>query len=119
MNEDLEKIKSKSRYTVTWIISYIGNNKTTFGMILFFFLVSSLGSLLVKHLNREIELSVTTESTQTGGYVANYKGDMGFLDCLAEQHSCLFKNLKTNNYELIIERCQNEDFCAVKYSSNK
>lgn len=119
MSEDLEKVKSRSWYIIRWIVSLIERNKNLVAVILVSWFIISLVYVTIKQVNRTDELLKTVETQQSIGYIANYKNDMGFLDCIAEQHSCLFKNLKSNNYELTIRRCQNEDFCAIKYSSNK
>lgn len=80
--------------------------------------VAIIGYLYIESKIRRLELSATTEVKQSSGYIANYKEDMGFLSCLAEQHTCIFKNLKNSNYSIIIERCKDENFCAIKYSGS-
>jgi hypothetical protein len=51
---------------------------------------------------------------------ANYRSDMNFLECIAEQHSCVYKNLK-NGIDLqgIIEGCKDEDYCANPITVSK
>jgi hypothetical protein len=44
---------------------------------------------------------------------ANYRSDMNFLECIAEQHSCVYKNLKSeSNFNEIIEGCGDENYCS-------
>lgn len=44
---------------------------------------------------------------------ANYKADMSFIECIAEQHSCIYSNLKNNTeHKKIIEVCKDENFCS-------
>lgn len=51
---------------------------------------------------------------------ANYRSDMNFLQCLAEQHSCLYQNLKLNiSQDKIIEVCKDENFCSNSISNFK
>lgn len=45
-------------------------------------------------------------------YDANYSSDMNFLECIGEQHSCLYKNLNNNiDYPTILEKCKDEKYC--------
>ena len=51
---------------------------------------------------------------------ADYRSDMNFLQCLAEQHSCLYKNLRLNiSQDKIIEACKDENFCSNPISTSK
>lgn len=51
---------------------------------------------------------------------ANYRSDMNFLECIAEQHSCIYKNLKNEiDFNKIIEGCKDEDYCANPNSISK
>ena len=51
---------------------------------------------------------------------ANYRSDMNFLQCLAEQHSCLYQNLRLNiSQDKIIEVCKDENFCSSPISNSK
>ena len=45
-------------------------------------------------------------------YEANYKSDMNFLECIGEQHSCLYKNLNLGITTIkILEKCKDENYC--------
>lgn len=45
-------------------------------------------------------------------YDANYSSDMNFLECIGEQHSCLYKNLNNNiDHRTILEKCKDEKYC--------
>jgi len=118
-DQENEKVKSYSLHVIYYIARFAERNKhlviTVFTTLFMVFLIY----LSIKQINRRDELLKTIRTEQTIGYIASYKNDMGFLDCIAEQHSCLFKNLKSNSYELIMERCKNEDFCAAQYTSGK
>jgi len=51
---------------------------------------------------------------------ANYKNDMNFLECIAEQHSCIYKNLDNLvDHNLIKEVCKNENYCSNLGATNK
>ena len=45
-------------------------------------------------------------------YEANYKSDMNFLECIGEQHNCLYKNLNSGIEIIkILEKCKDENYC--------
>ncbi len=51
------------------------------------------------------------------GYKANYSLDLKYLDCMAEQHKCLYKNLLDKIDHLkILENCNEENYCASSTS---
>lgn len=51
---------------------------------------------------------------------ANYYQDTTFLECIAEQHSCIYINLKNEiSPQKIQELCGYEDFCATRNSNPK
>lgn len=51
---------------------------------------------------------------------ANYRSDMNFLECIAEQHSCIYKNLFKNiEAKNIIEGCGDENYCSNSNSNSK
>lgn len=103
---------------ISILIELIKSNKLlAFISVLFLFFTFYLYHLN-SQIKREIMLTEKSEGKEISGYEANYKKDMGFLSCIAEQHTCLFKNLKSNNYELIIKRCKDENFCAIEYSTS-
>lgn len=41
----------------------------------------------------------------------NYASDINFLDCLREQHTCIFANVRESNSQFIIENCGDENAC--------
>jgi len=51
-------------------------------------------------------------------YFLNLESDMGRLECTFEQRRCLFENLGFSKEE-VLGRCQDIDFCDVKYSRKK
>ena len=51
---------------------------------------------------------------------ANYRSDMNFLECIAEQHSCIYKNLENFIDHLKIkEACGDENYCSNPKSYNR
>lgn len=59
------------------------------------------------------------ENVENQAIKANYKSDMNFLECIAEQHSCIYKNLLKNiDPKSIIEGCGDENYCSNSNSSS-
>jgi hypothetical protein len=60
-----------------------------------------------------LKKEITEDVKVNDPIVANYKSDMNFIECIAEQHSCLYNNLKNKtDHKKIIEVCKNEIFCS-------
>jgi len=86
----------------------------TYIMIVFFviiFLLMGMGtidSLKIICSNKKSPVIVTDKQP----YEADYKSDMNFLECIGEQHNCLYKNLNSGIESIkILEKCKNENYC--------
>jgi len=99
-----------------YILSFI---KEHYKKIISFFVIIFLVMIFSEYFSycmkdKKVDNSIVNPIT------ANYRSDMNFLQCLAEQHSCLYQNLRLNiNQEKIIEVCKNENFCSDSISNSK
>lgn len=60
-----------------------------------------------------ISSNKSNEIVENNPIVANYRSDMNFIECIAEQHSCVYTNLTNKiDHQKIIEACKNENFCS-------
>jgi hypothetical protein len=85
----------------------------TYIMIAFFVIIFVLmGMGTVDNLKLICSNKKSPVVTDNKSYEANYKSDMNFLECIGEQHNCLYKNL-SNGIEInkILEKCKDENYC--------
>jgi hypothetical protein len=110
---NFQKFKQFSSNIFTYGILKI-RSYYTYIMIAFFviiFLLMGMGTIDNLRLmcsNRKLPVIVSDKQP----YEANYKSDMNFLECIGEQHNCLYKNL-SNGIEAnkILEKCKDENYC--------
>jgi hypothetical protein len=85
----------------------------TYIMIAFFviiFLLMGMGT--VDSLKLICSNQKSPVVTDNKSYEANYKSDMNFLECIGEQHNCLYKNLSNGIESIkILEKCKDENYC--------
>lgn len=108
-----EKIKQFTKFIFSESIAKIRQFYTyimiAFFIILFFLMgVGTIENLKLICSNSRTPIVINNKQP----YEANYKSDMNFLECVGEQHECLYKNLK-NQIEpnKILEKCKDETYC--------
>jgi hypothetical protein len=99
------------------IINYIKNNTKEIIYVLLFLLFLLSVSGLKNHLVTCYKLNYTTDVLQKEEVKADYKSDMGFLECIGVQHSCIYSNID-NGKDIIIQNCKGENFCNETYNNS-
>jgi len=41
----------------------------------------------------------------------NYKSDIDFLGCIANQHACVYDHVRKDQTDFILEDCKDENYC--------
>jgi hypothetical protein len=93
--------------------------KEYYKKIISFFIIIILITILFQYFSISMR-DQNVENNVINPIAANYRSDMNFLQCLAEQHSCLYQNLRLNiSQDKIIEVCKDENFCSSPISNSK
>jgi hypothetical protein len=100
------------------IINFIKNNIKQFSYVSIFvvclFIILGLHNQIINYIKINEKQSITIQDED--GIKANYKSDMNFLECIGEQHACLFKNIDKGK-NTIINNCKKESFCNEVYNN--
>jgi hypothetical protein len=92
------------------IFSFLKENKTK--IIIGFLVLFSFYSIFNQYFST-CHAFHSKENVKKETIKANYRSDMNFIECIAEQHSCIYKNLKLENiFNEIIEGCGDENYCS-------
>jgi len=70
-----------------------------------------INSIITTYKNNKISIEYDN------GKKANYKSDMNFLECIGEQHTCVYKNIDSGK-DIIIKNCKEENFCNETYNNS-
>lgn len=101
------------------IIEFIKSNVRQFSYIFVFiiclFIILGLHNQIYNCIKINENNPITIEDED--GIKANYKSDMNFLECIGEQHSCLYKNIDKGK-DIIINNCKKESFCNEVYNNS-
>lgn len=100
------------------IINFIKNNIRQFFygfvFIICLFVILGLHSQIYNCIKINEKNPIIIEDED--GIKANYKSDMNFLECIGEQHSCIYNNLDKGK-NVILNNCKKESFCNEVYNN--
>ncbi len=86
------------------------SNKTK--IVIFTILFITITGTIVFSYNRFLGLFKNNEGEVTSTTVSmDLSTDIGFLDCVATQHKCIYNELKKNKCESILKDCKDENYC--------
>lgn len=98
------------------IIKFIKDSyKNLIKYIILILITICIGLIIDSHIQTYKNNKISIE--YNNGQKANYKSDMNFLECIGEQHTCIYKNIELGK-DIIIKNCKEENFCNEAYNNH-